>query len=192
MDLPLSLSFHLPDWVLTECDLERPRLTDDDRMDLAIELSRRNVEHGGGPFGAVVYEGETGKVIAPGMNLVMPQACSLLHAEIVAIMFAQARLGSFTLASHNCELFASTEPCVQCLGATHWSGVSRLVCGATVKMAEAAGFDEGSRAEDWKEQLALRGTPVHVEVQAESAGSVLAEYAAGGGFRYNARTPAMG
>ena len=192
MQLPRSLTFNLPEWILSECDLETPRQTDEARMELAIELSRRNIEHGGGPFGAVVYERDTGMVIAPGMNLVMPQACSLLHAEIVAIMFAQARLNSFTLASHACELFASTEPCVQCLGATHWSGVSRLVCGATVKMAEAAGFDEGERAPDWQEQLALRGTPVVVGMLAESAGAVLSEYAASGGFRYNARTPATG
>ncbi|HEY6081623.1 MAG TPA: nucleoside deaminase [Polyangiaceae bacterium] len=188
--LPRSLSYHLPDWVYTECDLETPRVSDEQKMDLAIELSRRNVEHGGGPFGAVIYEHDTGVVIAPGMNLVMPQASSLLHAEIVAIMFAQARLKSFTLASHGCELFASTEPCVQCLGATHWSGVSRLVCGATVKMAEAAGFDEGERAENWKEQLAVRGTPVLVGMRSEAAGQVLSDYASGGGFRYNARTPA--
>ncbi len=190
--LPSSLTFHLPDWIHTECDLQTPRLTDEAKMDLAIELSRRNVEHGGGPFGAVIYEQSTGVVIAPGMNLVMPQASSLLHAEIVAILFAQARLKTFTLASHPCELFASTEPCVQCLGATHWSGVSRLVCGATVKMAEAAGFDEGERSPAWKEHLAVRGVPVVVKMRAEAAGQVLSDYAANGGFRYNARTPALG
>jgi len=158
-------------------------------MALAIELARRNVEHGGGPFGAVVFERETGAVIAPGMNLVMPQASSLLHAEIVALMFAQARVQSFTLANADCELFASSEPCVQCLGACHWAGVSRLVCGASVAVAQAAGFDEGPRSPDWKEQLSARGTPVVTGVSAESAASVLAAYTDRGGFRYNARTP---
>ena len=57
-------------------------------------------------------------------------------------------------------------------------------------MAEAAGFDEGERAENWKEQLAVRGTPVLVGMQSEAAGQVLSDYASGGGFRYNARTPA--
>ncbi len=192
MDLPQSITFSLPPWVLRDCDLETPRQTDEERMELAIELARRNVEHGGGPFGAVVFERDSGKVIAPGMNLVMPQACSLLHAEVVALMFAQARQQSFTLARGACELFASSEPCVQCLGACYWAGLSRLVCGAPVSLAEAVGFDEGPRGADWKEQLTLRGTPVVTGVCAEQAGAVLKGYADRGGFRYNARTPAVG
>lgn len=192
MDLPKAINFHLPDWVFVECDLTTPRPSDDERMELAIELARRNVEHGGGPFGAVVFERETGEVIAPGMNLVMPQASSLLHAEIVALMFAQARQQSFTLARDNCELFASSEPCVQCLGACYWAGLSRLVCGASLEQAEAVGFDEGPRGHDWKEQLTVRGTPVVTGLRAAQAGAILTAYAERGGFRYNARTPAIG
>lgn len=192
MELPRAVRFQLPDWVFGECDLGTPRRSDEARMELAIELGRRNVEHGGGPFGAVVFERETGEIIAPGMNLVMPQASSLLHAEIVALMFAQARMKSFTLADASCELFASSEPCVQCLGACHWAGLSRLVCGASVTAAETAGFDEGPRAADWKEQLTARGTTVVTGVNAVLAGKVLTAYAEGGGFRYNARTPAGG
>src|SRR5438045_293786 len=109
MDIPRSVKFELPEWIFVECDLQTPRMNDDERMLLAIELARRNVEHGGGPFGAVAFDGATGAVIAPGVNLVMPQASSLLHAEIVALMFAQARLQSFTLANVSCELFASSE-----------------------------------------------------------------------------------
>lgn len=193
MDLPRSVTFELPDWVLRECDLETPRVGDDARMEFAIELSRRNVEHGGGPFGAVVFDGPTGRIIAPGMNLVMPQGSSLLHAEIVALMFAQARLKSFTLAGAgvSAELVTSSEPCVQCLGACHWAGLARLVCGAPVAAAELAGFDEGPRTADWKEQLAARGTPVLVGVRAHEAAEVLASYAEQGGFRYNPRTPAV-
>lgn len=190
MSFSTTVRFELPPWISTECDLETPRRTDEERMLLAIELARRNVEHGGGPFGAVVFERDTGVVIAPGMNLVIPQACSLLHAEIVALMFAQASVKSYTLAGANCELFASSEPCVQCLGACHWAGLSRLVCGAPVELAEAAGFDEGPRDVAWKEQLAARGTPVVTGLYASAAGDVLVHYAAQGGFRYNGRTPA--
>jgi tRNA(Arg) A34 adenosine deaminase TadA len=192
MQLPRSIRFDLPEWIFAECDLETPRQGDDERMLFAIELGRRNIEHGGGPFGAVVYERDSGVIVAPGMNLVMPQASSLLHAEIVALMFAQARLASFTLAGGNYELFASSEPCVQCLGACHWAGLSRLVCGAPVELAEVAGFEEGPRDVNWKEQLAERGTPVLTGVQAGAAGDVLRHYAARGGFRYNARAPVAG
>ncbi|MDF3066895.1 MAG: Cytidine and deoxycytidylate deaminase zinc-binding region [Polyangiaceae bacterium] len=191
MQIPKRVQFELPEWLFSECDLQSPRADDTARMQLAIELSRRNVAHGGGPFGAVVFERETGEVIAPGMNLVMPQNSSLLHAEVVAVMFAQTRLQTYTLANGNYELVTSSEPCVQCLGACHWAGLSRLVCGAPMALAESAGFDEGPRSEDWKEQLAARGTPVVTGVCASEAGDVLLRYAAEGGFRYNARTPAL-
>jgi hypothetical protein len=54
-------------------------------------------------------------------------------------------------------------------------------------MAEVAGFDEGPRRDDWKEQLAAQQVEVVTGVRAELAGQVLATYAARGGFRYNAR-----
>jgi tRNA(Arg) A34 adenosine deaminase TadA len=194
MDLPQRVTFELPSWLLRDCDLSTPRPDDAAKMQLAIELARRNVKHGGGPFGAVVFELETGAIVAPGVNLVVPQSSSLLHAEIVALIFAQARLQTFTLAGAGSryELVTSSEPCVQCLGACHWSGLSRLVCGAPVAAAEAAGFDEGPRAADWKEQLEARGTPVVSGVLASEASAVLHAYATQGGFRYNARTPAVG
>lgn len=187
MQLPRRVNYELPEWIFRECDLTTPRAGDEARMQLAIELARRNVEHGGGPFGAVVFEAASGVVLAPGVNQVVPQGSSLLHAEIVALMFAQAALGSFTLAGGRYELFASSEPCVQCLGACHWAGLSRLVCGAPVAAAEVAGFEEGPRSADWQQQLAAKGTPVVTGVSAELAGSVLVDYAARGGLRYNGR-----
>jgi tRNA(Arg) A34 adenosine deaminase TadA len=187
MELPRAISFSLPDWLFDECDLERPRATDEERMALAIELSRRNIEHGGGPFGAAVFEAESGRVVAPGVNLVVPLNCSLLHAEVVALAFAEARLEAYTLAGGRYELFTSSDPCVQCLGACHWAGLSRLVCGAPLERAELAGFDEGPRASDWREQLVARGTAVVLGLGSEQAGAVLHDYAARGLHRYNAR-----
>lgn len=187
MELPRAISFALPDWVFEECDLECPRATDEERMALAIELARRNIEHGGGPFGAVVFEAQSGRVVAPGVNLVVPLNCSLLHAEVVALTFAEARLRAYTLAGGRYELFTSSDPCVQCLGACHWAGLSRLVCGAPLELAELAGFDEGPRAPDWHEQLVARGTAVVLGVASEHAGAVLRDYAARGFVRYNGR-----
>ena len=58
-------------------------------MRLAIELSRLNIQHGtGGPFGAAIFERETGRLLAPGVNLVTSLDCSVFHAEMVAIMVA--------------------------------------------------------------------------------------------------------
>jgi tRNA(Arg) A34 adenosine deaminase TadA len=187
-ELPQQVAFSLPNWIFSEHDPSSSRRSDEDWMDFAIELAQRNVEHGGGPFGAVVVETGSGRVIAPGVNLVVPASCSLLHAEIVALMFAQARLQSFTLAPGDYTLFASSEPCIQCLGACHWAGLARLVCGAPLAVAEAAGFDEGPRTLDWQEQLRARGTEVRTGVRADRAAQVLSDYARRGLVRYNARS----
>lgn len=185
MALVRSVTWKLPDWMFEELDLSSVRRTDAEKMELAIELARRNVLHGGGPFGAVVFDADTGTPFSIGANMVVGQGCSLLHAEIVALAFADARLGTYTLRSGNYELVTSSEPCVQCLGALFWSGLRRLVCGARVADAEAAGFDEGPRGADWKEQLARRDITVTEGVLVESARAVLVEYKARGGVVYN-------
>jgi len=182
-----NLSFQLPDWLFEELDLVSPRAGDHAKMELAIEIARRNIEHGGGPFGAIVFARDTGRVVAPGANFVVGQGCSLLHAEIVALAFAQANVESYTLGIGSYELVTSSEPCVQCLGATYWAGVSRLVCGARVEQAEALGFDEGPRSPRWKEELDERGVEVVDGVLAESAASVLELYTARGGIVYGAK-----
>lgn len=187
MTLVKSLSFQLPDWMFNELDLTSVRHSDDARMALAIEIAERNVAHGGGPFGAVVFDAARGLPIGLGCNLVVAQGCSLLHAEIVALALAQAQVGTFTLGHGAHELVASSEPCVQCLGAVHWSGVRRLVCGAPMAAAQAAGFDEGPRSVDWTEQLELRGIQVELNVMAASAARVLQRYQSQGGLLYNAR-----
>lgn len=183
-----NVNLALPDWMFSELDLTSPRATDAEKMELAVELAARNVTHGGGPFGAVVFDRISHTVIAPGANMVVTQGCSLLHAEVVAILFAQARVGSYTLGTGDYELVTSSEPCVQCLGSLFWSGLRRLVCGAPVAAAQAVGFDEGPRAPDWKEQLASRGILVTDNVLATEAGAVLASYKARGGVLYNARS----
>src|SRR5919206_1833595 len=118
----------LPGWVeefLSDPDRSYP--TQEERMRLAIELSRLNVEHGtGGPFGAAIFDLSTNRLVAPGVNLVTTTNLSAAHAEIVAIMVAQQVVGHFDLGGRGrpaYELVASTEPCAQCLGSIPWSGV---------------------------------------------------------------------
>src|SRR5215210_6097885 len=129
------VTVELPGWVeelIPDPDREYP--TAEDRMRLAVEISRQNVERGtGGPFGAAIFEQESGRLLAPGMNLVVPTNCSVAHAEMVAFMIAQQIVKDFDLGGEgkpDYELYASTEPCAMCFGATPWSGVRKLVCGA--------------------------------------------------------------
>jgi tRNA(Arg) A34 adenosine deaminase TadA len=182
-----EIALALPDWVSSVADWSALFGTDDDRMAIAIALARENAARGGGPFGAVVFDAATGAIVAPGVNLVIAKKCSILHAEIVAIAIAQAQTGSHTLAGGAFELFAISEPCAQCLGAVCWSGIGRLVCAAEARDAEAIGFDEGPRRDDWKAQLDARGIRVSCGLMAGEARAILDDYARRGGPIYNAR-----
>ncbi|HZY64946.1 MAG: nucleoside deaminase [Actinomycetota bacterium] len=187
-----TLELGLPDWVgefVESSGIFHPSV--EGRMRFAIELSRLNVRHGtGGPFGAAVFDQGTGELLAPGVNLVTSANCSMAHAEIVALTIAQQVSGSFDLGGPGkprYELVASTDPCAMCLGATPWSGVRSLVCGASGEDAEEIGFDEGVKPEGWEQEFQKRGIAVKRAVLREAAATVLEEYAAMGGEIYNPR-----
>jgi len=189
----LELTIALPDWV-GEFLQRTPKspASAEDRMRQVVKLARQNVERRtGGPFGAAVFD-EDGRLVAPGVNVVVSSNCSILHAEIVAIALAQKYLGRYDMSDggkRRYELIASTEPCTMCLGATVWSGVTRLVCGARDEDARRIGFDEGPKPPDWPRALAERGIEVVRDVLRQENAAVLAEYARSGGLIYNAERP---
>lgn len=162
----------------------------DGAMRLAIALSRANVTHQtGGPFGALVVQLETGRVISAAVNCVEAQNCSSAHAEIMALSLAQQTLKTWNLSAEPQEadltLITSCEPCTMCWGAIPWSGVKKVVCGATKDDAEAAGFDEGARPSTWIEDLNDRGIEVLTGVLRQQAAEVLKDYAESGQTIYN-------
>jgi len=185
-----AFTIELPDWCRTLADDLPDRLPEStDRMRLAIDLSRRNVQAGtGGPFGAVISSIADGRLIAIGVNRVEPATCSSAHAEIVALSLAQATASNWNLADMEAapvELATSCEPCAMCLGAIPWSGVQRVICGATKHDAEITGFDEGERTSDWIGVLNRRGIDVQTEILRREAAEVLFEYRRKGARIYN-------
>lgn len=184
---PLVIDY--PGWVQTVVDWERAYTTDDERMRLAILLSRENVERDtGGPFGAAVFEMESGRLVAVGMNSVVRLNNCTLHGEVMAVMMAQSRLDCFTLRSEDgpaYELVTSCEPCAMCLGTTLWSGVRRLVCGAGRDDALRLGFDEGPVFPESYEYLEARGIRVVHGILRDEANAVLEMYRERQGPIYN-------
>jgi tRNA(Arg) A34 adenosine deaminase TadA len=177
-----------PDWLEAAVDWNARYDSDEERMRVAVELARQNVLRGsGGPFGAGVFEAKTGRLVAAGVNSVTRLGNSVLHAETLAIMLAQARLGTYALGAgeESYLLVTSCEPCAMCLGATLWSGVRGLVCGAAKEDATAVGFDEGPVfAESWA-YLERRGVRTARGVLRDQAVAVLELYRASGGAIYS-------
>jgi tRNA(Arg) A34 adenosine deaminase TadA len=183
----LSLVIAIPAWIdELVAAFPGPLETDEHRMALAVDLSRHNVERGGGPFAALVFAGA--RLVAAGVNRVVDTGLTIAHAEILALMRAQRRLG-LRLApdARPCALITTAEPCCQCFGAIFWSGIDRLRCGATTEDAEAIGFEEGPKPLDWAGVLERRGISVRREVGRAEARAVLDEYARRGGEIYGRR-----
>jgi len=177
-----------PDW------LDPAKLAATDPVDpatamaVAIALARENVARAtGGPFGAVVVAGD-GTVVGAGVNVVVAQASSMAHAEVMALLAAQARLGRARLNAGPggpFTLVTSAQPCVMCFGVAFWAGLDALVIGARGRDVEAlTSFDEGPVPVDWVAKLSARGTAVTRDVLRDEARAVLRDYAAGGGVHY--------
>ncbi len=178
-----------PDWVNSLVKWDIPYNTQEDRMRLAIAVSRMNVEKDtGGPFGAAIFESETGRVVAVGMNSVVRLSNCTLHGEMVAFMMANQRVGSFSLNSPGLpkhELYTSCEPCAMCLGATLWSGVHRVVYGAAREDASLLKFEEGPVFPESYKYLEDRGITIVRNVLREEARAVLELYRSRSGKIYN-------
>lgn len=178
----------LPAWVHEQVDAAREYRSDEDKVALAIDLSRINVEAAtGGPFGAVVF-GPDHRIISVGVNRVLPQNTSLAHAENMAYMLAQQRLQTARLNERvggTVTLATSSQPCCQCYGATVWAGVDRLLIGARAEDVMAlTEFDEGPLPADWIGELNKRGIEVVRDLQRDAAMDVLRAYGLQGGERY--------
>ncbi len=179
--------FTLPAWIHEAVDTARTYTGDEAKVELAITLSRLNLDHGsGGPFGAAVFDGED-RLVSVGVNRVVPQTCSVAHAEMMAYMCAQQRLQRYRLNEDGSRfvLATSAQPCCQCYGATVWAGIDALLIGArSADVEELTEFDEGPLPADWVGELEKRGIAVRRDIQREAARAVLRRYGEQGGPTY--------
>ncbi|MCB9017355.1 MAG: nucleoside deaminase [Paludibacteraceae bacterium] len=107
-------------------------------MRLAIELSKKSIEEGGGPFGAVIVK--DGVIVAAAANRVTRHNDPTAHAEVMAIREACQKLGTFDLSG--CELYASCEPCPMCLAAMYWAHIDHYFYANDKDDAAKIGFDD--------------------------------------------------
>lgn len=192
MKKPSVVTLTLPPWLIETT--AGPLVLPDpgERMRWVIELSRLNVDHGsGGPFAAAVFETATGRLLGAGVNRVEPLHCSPAHAEVLAIAFAQRKMKAYDLGANAAaasELVSSSQPCLMCLGATLWSGVTCLRYGASAADVTAIlGFDEGPLPAAWRNELKKRGIVVEGEILRRQATAVLELYKKKQGTVYNSR-----
>ena len=197
IDIQKEYHVALPAWIDDEL-ADVPAVIPDRecRMRLVHRLADRNWREGnGGPFAALVAEQDSGRIISVGVNVVLTSGVSSAHAEVVALGLAQTATGGWDLGGEGVpahELVVNWRPCVQCYGATMWSGVRALVvAGEGPDLEEITTFDEGPLGADWAEQFEARGIKVVRDVLRDEALAVFRRYRdavdAGGVTVYNAR-----
>lgn len=188
-----TLTLTLPEWLpefLKKHPSHLPTL--EERMRFVLALTHENIRaKTGGPFGAAVFETESGRLVATGVNRVVSQVVSSAHAEVMALSFAQKELGGYDLGgaglpSH--QLVVNAQMCAMCLGAVCWSGVKAVAYATDSQTVEKiTGFDEGPMPPDGVAALQSRGIAVSQGVLVEEGIEILKSYVKEGGLIYNAR-----
>lgn len=133
----------------------------------AIRVCRDGIAAGQTPFGAVIVR--DGQIVAARHNTVWQDGDPTAHAEVNVIRSAATELGRIDL--RGCTLYTTCEPCPMCLAASHWARIDRIVYGASIADAAAAGFHE--LPVNAKDLAALGKSPLQVDsgvAQAECAG----------------------
>lgn len=127
-------------------------------MRLAIRRTREGIAQGQTPFGACIVSAD-GKVVACEHNVVWATTDITAHGEVNTIREACRASGGIDLSG--CTIYSTTEPCPMCFSAIHWARIRRIVFGASIADARAAGFNElaVSNAEMKRQGL----SPVEVE-----------------------------
>ena len=187
-----QLNLELPEWIDTFL-AEYPVVISsmENQMRFVLDLTERNIrEKTGGPFGAAVFEQESGKLVSVGVNVVVEQNCSAAHAEMMALMLAQKKIGHYDLGDVGSvahRLVTSGKMCAMCLGNVCWSGIKEVVSSAEPEDVEGiTGFDEGPTPPDYNDQLKLRGINLVPKLLREQGKKVLQLYIDQNGKVYNA------
>jgi tRNA(Arg) A34 adenosine deaminase TadA len=113
-------------------------MDDIDFMRQAVECARQGIAAGQMPIGAVIAL--DGKTLLTAHNTVWLDTDPSAHAEMNGVRRAAKQLGRVRLAG--CTVYTTLEPCPMCLTACHWAKVDRIVFGADIADAAAAGFSE--------------------------------------------------
>jgi tRNA(Arg) A34 adenosine deaminase TadA len=85
------------------------------------------------PFGASIVHGRSGRLLIRALNSVRQECDPSAHAEVRAIRLATRKLKKLSLAGYT--LYTTCEPCPMCMSAALWSGLDRVVYGATIEDA---------------------------------------------------------
>lgn len=110
-------------------------MTDNDFMQIALELAQQAGIAGEVPVGAIVVK--DGVIIGRGSNAPITRHDPTAHAEICAMRDAAQHLGNYRLVG--CTLYVTLEPCAMCTGAIQHARIAKVIYGASDPKTGACG-----------------------------------------------------
>ena len=138
-------------------------------MQMAIELSKKAYY----PYGAILVKNDV--IIGRSDIDTSVSKSAFSHAELRAIEDAMEHLGGHLCAEgvQGVTLYSSCEPCAMCMGAILYTGIERLVYGATLEDSKECVNDILAKAEDVASACANRKIKIVAELEREEAVKVL-------------------
>ena len=134
-------------------------------MERALKEARSAFVRGEVPVGAVVVSGE-GDIVASDGNRIIEAADPSAHAEMLVLREAAKILGTARL--FNCDLYATLEPCIMCVGVISFARIRRLYYGAD---------DEKGGGTAWFSQPTCHHAPeVYGGIAEEESAQLLREF----------------
>ena len=110
-------------------------MTNEQYMQIALELAAQAAEAGEVPVGAIVVK--DGVIIGRGSNAPISLNDPSAHAEMLALRDAAKTLGNYRLVG--CSLYVTLEPCAMCSGAIQHARIAHLIYGARDPKTGACG-----------------------------------------------------
>lgn len=110
-------------------------MSDDDFMQVALELAQQAEHAGEVPVGAIVVK--DGEIIGRGSNAPITMHDPTAHAEIRAMRDAAQHLENYRLVG--CTLYVTLEPCAMCSGAIQHARIAKVIYGASDPKTGACG-----------------------------------------------------
>lgn len=145
---------------------------DEKFIDIAIELSKKAVY----PYGAIIVK--NGEIIGRNDSDVPVSKTAYSHAELRAIEDAMDHLGGHLCAEggKDCVIYSSCEPCAMCMGAILYTGIEKLVYGATLEDSKECANDILVKAQIVADNCKNRNIKIVPELHRDKAIEVLRNF----------------
>ncbi len=147
-------------------------MTDKEYMNIAIELSKK-ADY---PYGAIIVK--DGEIIGRSDADTTVSKSGFSHAELRAIEDAINHLGGHLCAEggKGATIYSSCEPCAMCMGAILYTGISKLVYGATLEDSKECVNEILAHSKDVAEACSNRNIEIVSEFEREEAVKVLKKW----------------